>query len=204
MALFGQTRGRSGQPPAKPPRARRSRGSGGGKPPRRGGRVAWLLKLLGGIALMAGAGYLVAALWLFPSPLLPSERMVPRVVGMTEREATREIDAAGFRARVVTASHVTMARGLITWQDPPAGMAVPKNAEIILTASSGPPLAVVPDVEGMDPDLADTLLASVGLRVATIDTASVKSHVSGIAQGTTPAAGDSTPAGSGVTLHVTP
>lgn len=160
---------------------------------------AWLLV---GIAVMAGGGYLVAALWLFPAPLLPSERIVPRVIGMSEREATRQLQQLGFQVQTASEPHPTSGAGLVTWQDPPPGVAAPRDTELRLTVSSGTSRARVPDVAGLDLMMAARLLAAVGLRLEGVDTAAVKGRMPGIAVGSTPAAGDSVPLGRGVVVHL--
>lgn len=206
MALFRQTGARGSVRRGDTARTTAPRGEK--KPAHREPQTAnrplrFILWLLAGIAVMAGVGYIVAAVWLFPSPLLPSERVVPRVVGMTEREAVRQLERAGFTAHTVTAPHATLARGLVTWQDPPPGLVAPRNAAIQLTISAGAPMAVIPNVEGMDLALAGQLLAAVGLRVDGVDTLEVKGRTSGTTAGTLPAAGDSVPVGRGVIVHIT-
>lgn len=183
---------------AKPPRPPRGRARGGR--PRTVLRfLAWLLA---GIAVMAGGGYLVAALWLFPAPLLPSERIVPRVIGMSEREAGRQLQQLGFRVATAREPHPSAGAGLVTWQDPPPGVAAPRDTELRLTVSAGTARARVPDVSGLDLVMAARLLAAVGLRLDGVDTAVVKGRMPGIAVGSTPAAGDSVPLGRGVVVHL--
>lgn len=187
-----------GRPTREAPRQREARPRG--RSPRTVLRFfAWLLA---GIAVMAGGGYLVAALWLFPAPLLPSERVVPRVIGMSEREASRQLQRQGFRVASTSEPHPTAGAGLVTWQDPPPGVAAPRDTELRLTVSSGTARARVPDVAGLDLAMATRLLAAVGLRFDGVDTTVVKGRMPGIAVGSTPAAGDSVPLGRGVIIHV--
>ncbi len=202
MALFRQTGSRGGSAKSRPS----GKAEGGEPRPRRGGgaRAAFrfVAYLLAGIAVMAGVGYLVAAVFLFPSPLLTSERMVPRVIGMTDRAATIALEKAGFTTRAERAHHVVALRGTVTWQDPPAGTAVPRGSDVHLTVSMGPPLAVVPSVDGMDLDLATRLIAAVGLHVSGVDTVIMKTRASALAARTDPPAGDSVPVGRGVVVHL--
>jgi serine/threonine-protein kinase len=162
-------------------------------------RTLWLV---GGVAAMAGAGYLVAALVVFPAPLLPNARAVPRLLGLPFAAAQAELAAAGLAALVVERErHPSAAPGTVTWQDPPPGVAVPRGDTVHLTVSDGPPRAAVPDVRGLDADLARRLLWGAGLRVDVVD--SVRGdQPAGIALGTTPAAGDSVIAGGAVVLHL--
>jgi serine/threonine-protein kinase len=174
----------------------------GAAPHRARAPLRFLLWLIGGIALMAGGGYLVAAVWLFPAPLLPSERVIPRVLGMSEREAARLLAQAGFRAERSSEPHPVTGAGIVTWQDPPPGVAAQRDAAVQIAVSSGPPRAAVPNVAGMDLDLAERLLRAVGLRVEGVDTVAVKGRAPGTAAGTTPAAGDSVTLGRGVIVHL--
>jgi beta-lactam-binding protein with PASTA domain len=178
-------------------------------PPRRWpGPVRWLLWLLGSIAATAIAGYLVAALVLFPAPMLPSERTVAQVAGLMEDDAVHELERAGLVGAIVSRQpHVLVPEGQVIWQDPPPGVAVPRGDSVRLIVSSGPPRVAVPDVRGYDMELAQRLIAAAGLRVELVDTVAMKSTPSGIAPsgmvgGTTPRAGDSARAGSGLTIHV--
>jgi serine/threonine-protein kinase len=168
----------------------------------------WLLWLVGSVAVTAIAGYLVAALVLFPAPMLPSERMVAQVAGLTEEDAMRELERAGLVGALVTRQpHATVPSGMVTWQDPPPGVALPRGDSVRLVVSSGPPRVAVPDVRGYDMELAQRLIAAAGLRVELVDTVAMKNTPpslapSGLVGGTTPRAGDSVRAGGGLTLHI--
>lgn len=161
--------------------------------------VGWLAL---GIAVMAGVGYLVAAIWLFPAPLLPSERVMPRVMGLSQNEANRQLERLGFRVEVAREPHVSAGPGLVTWQDPPPGVAATTDTRVRITVSSGLPNVRVPDVRNMDLPMAERLLGAVGLRIEAVDTTTIKTRWSGTVAGTTPAAGDSLPLGRGVTVHL--
>lgn len=164
--------------------------------------VRRLLWLVGGVAVTAGAGYLVAALVMFPAPLLPNERAVPRLLGQPFAAAQADLVRAGLVALVVERErHPTAAPGTVIWQDPPPGVAVPRGDTVDVTVSDGPLWAAVPDVQGLDADLARRLLWGAGLRVEQTDTVS-GAQPAGVALGTTPPARDSVVAGSGVVLHL--
>jgi len=156
-----------------------------------------------GVALMAGAGYLVAALVLFPAPLLPNERAVPRIVGVPYAVAQGELRRGGLAAEI--AGHepsVDVPVGIVVWQDPPPGVAVSRGATVSLTLSEGRPRAAVPDVRGLDADLARRLLWGAGLRVELADTVPGTQQPAGIAVGTSPGVGDSVTTGRSVVLHL--
>jgi beta-lactam-binding protein with PASTA domain len=175
------------------------------EPPPGPGRVAAkrLLWLVAGVALMAGAGYLLAALVLFPAPLLPNERVVPRVLGESYLTAQGELARGGFAMEIAgRETHPSAPIGTVIWQDPPPGVAVARGATVSLTVSAGRPRAAVPDVRGLDPDIAQRLLWGAGLGVEQVDTIPGTQQPAGIAVGTTPAAGDSVAAGGTVVLHL--
>ena len=164
--------------------------------------VRRFLWLVGGVAVMAGAGYLLAAVVLFPAPLLPNERSVPRLRGQTIEAARAELSAAGFVPEVAAHDpHPTAPAGTVIWQDPPPGVAVPRGDTVALTVSEGPPHVAVPGVAGLDPDLAQRLLRAAGLRVELVDTVP-GSLPAGVAAGTSPTAGDSLRIGSPLVLHL--
>ena len=193
MGLFRSRKSRAGgerkerpTTAGRPTNPNKLRKAKGGEPWSLRRALRFVLWLVAGIAVMAGAGYLVVAVWLFPAPLLPSERVVPRVIGLGEREATRQLERAG----------------LVTWQDPPPGVTAPRATRVRVTVSNGAPSARVPDVRGMDLALVERMLAAVGLRIETIDTVAAKGRTPGSAAGTTPAAGDSLRVGRGVVVHL--
>ncbi len=171
------------------------------------GRVRVLLKrltwLVVGVAVMAAAGYLLAALVLFPAPLLPNERVVPRLLGESYVTAQGELARSGLRMEIAgREAHPTAAVGTVVWQDPPPAVAVARGATVSLTLSEGPPRATVPDVRGLDPDLAQRLLWGAGLGVEQVDTVPGSQQPAGVAAGTTPAAGQTVAAGGRVLLHL--
>ncbi len=164
--------------------------------------------LLGSVAGMALAGYLVAALVLFPAPMLPSERTVSQVAGLGEEDALRELERAGLAGAITSRQpHALVPEGQVIWQDPPAGVALPRGDSVRLIVSSGPPRVAVPDVRGYDMELAQRIIAAAGLRVELVDTVAMKLTPVGLAPrgtagGTTPRAGDSVRSGGSLTLHI--
>jgi len=167
------------------------------------GGLRWAMFLVLGIAVTAAAGYLVAALVFFPAPLLPNERQVARVTGMTEDEARRELEKLGLTATVTGREpHPKLPPGAVLYQDPTAGVAVPRGTMVALVLSAGVPRVTVPDVRNYDIEFAQRLLMAAGLRVDGIDSLDVKGVPSGAAGSTNPAAGDSVLIGRSVQLHI--
>ncbi len=166
-------------------------------------RLPWAAWLAIGVAVTALAGYLVAALVFFPAPLLESERAVASVIGASERDAERTLQRQGLKDSVVNREpHPTASPGSVIWQDPPAGVAVPRGTTVQVIVSSGTPTVLVPDVRGYDAEIAQTLIAAAGLRVDTTDDSPVKDVPAGTAAGTTPGAGERVELRHAVTLHV--
>jgi len=176
--------------------------------PARRPRVTWRKRLrfwgfvVLGVAVTAGAGYLVAALWLFPSPLLPSERRVIRVIGLTEEEARRNLVRGELAVDAVREPHPNAAAGVVVWQDPAPEVAIPRGSRVTITVSAGPPRVAVPDVTGLDYELAIRILSAAGLRLEMTDSVDVRDGVQGVAVRTQPRAGDSVRIGSGVILSL--
>jgi beta-lactam-binding protein with PASTA domain len=163
----------------------------------------WFVYLFIGVAVFAVAGYLVAALVFFPSPMLSNERAVGLVIGLTERDAAREIGKSGLRDSVSAREEYPGApAGTVIWQDPPPGVAVPRGSLVTLIISTGEPRIAVPDVRGYDNDIATQILGAAGLRVDAVDSVETKDAPTGMAGGTTPAAGERLPIGRTVTLHL--
>ncbi|HTR20926.1 MAG TPA: PASTA domain-containing protein [Gemmatimonadales bacterium] len=160
--------------------------------------VSW--GIAAAIALLAG--YLVAALLIFPAPVLPSRQTVPRVLGMTLPQARQEIQRAGLVPQDGgTETHPTAPGGTVIWQDPPPAVAAQAGGRVTLVSSAGPPKIPIPDVAGLDSGLARRLIAAVGLVVADVE--SVQAAVApGIAMLTRPAPGTPLPAGSSLRLVV--
>jgi len=167
------------------------------------GPLRWVVRLLAGVAGTALAGYLLAALVLFPAPLRPSEREVAQVAGLTEEDAIHTLERQNLVAAITAREpNPRMPEGMVIWQDPPPGVALPRGDTVRLTVSAGAPNVAVPDVRGYDADLARRLIVAAGLRVDLVDTVAMKTAQAGTVGTTTPAAGSSIPAGSGVVLHL--
>ena len=125
-----------------------------------------------GLALLGAAlgGYLTAYLILFPAPILHGHQVVPRVLGLSLQEASLQIQKAGLQVQDGGAEpHPTAPQGTIIWQDPPPGVSAPAELRVTLVSSEGPPKIPVPDVAGLDGDLAARLIAAAGLTVSPVE-----------------------------------
>ena len=88
---------------------------------------------------------------------------VPDVAGKTQTEAAQALEAAGLEVGAVAeASDPEAPAGAVIRQDPAAGTKVDKGSAVDLTLSSGPGMAEVPAVVGMDQAEAESALADAG------------------------------------------
>ena len=88
---------------------------------------------------------------------------VPDVMLMARSLAVQKIQEAGLNPVVITATSDTVAKGQVSGQNPGGGSKVGKGSTIALTVSSGKPLALVPNVVGLDATSAVASLAQLGL-----------------------------------------
>ncbi len=151
-------------------------------------RRRWLVGIawVGGAAL---AGYLVAAVFLYPAPILTNDQPVARVLELGEPEAMARLEAQGFRPRLeASETHPTAPRGTVIWQDPPPEVFLPPGAPVRITLSAGPSEMPIPDVRGLDGPLAQRILEAAGFRLGLPD--SIAATVDrGVVVATRPAAG---------------
>jgi beta-lactam-binding protein with PASTA domain len=156
------------------------------------------------LALLFGGGYAVTLYWVAPDAIGTSEeaKALPRVVDLPEAEARERILKLGLRVRSEAArAHPSAPRGVVIWQDPAPGTALPPGAEVQIVASAGTPHAAVPDVGGYPLWLAGEVIAAAGLRVGDVDTLRAPGEP-GVVIATQPGPGRTRPTGSTVDLVV--
>ena len=162
------------------------------------GARRWGLALLGALL----GGYLTAYLLLFPAPLLHGHGVVPRVLGLSLQEASDQLRKAGLQLQDGGSEpHPTAPQGTIVWQDPPPGVSAPAGLRVTLVSSEGPPKIPVPDVAGLDGELARRLIAAAGLTVAQVESVQAAAPP-GVAMLTRPAATSVLSPGAPVTVVV--
>src|SRR5438552_9250668 len=158
----------------------------------------WALALAGAVL----AGYLTAYLVVFPSPIWRSRQVVPRVLGLALEDASRQLREAGFQIQDGGSEpHPTAPQGTVIWQDPPPGVSAPAGLRVTLVARDGPPKIPVPDVAGLDGDLAERLIAAAGLTVSQVESVQAAAP-RGIAMVTRTPATSVLPPGAPVTVVV--
>ncbi len=126
-------------------------------------------------------GWLVALLVIVPLALLgwfvwdttqgqeASTVTVPKVVGMSEEEATAELDELNLTTNSRTVSN-NSPRGRVVSQDPPEGTSLQEGDRVTLTVSAGPDDVAVPSLVGMERDEAEKVLRDAGLKLGEVTT----------------------------------
>jgi len=119
------------------------------------------------LELLAIIGFLAALhhgiMWYWEHTA-PKEVSVPKLVGLTEREATGVLESIGLRAAVVGQKpDEEVPEGGVLLAEPPPQRKVKVGRLVRLTLSSGSRWSVVPDVREMSVDRARALLRKAGL-----------------------------------------
>ncbi|NNG15453.1 MAG: PASTA domain-containing protein [Gemmatimonadales bacterium] len=154
------------------------------------------------IVVAAVVGYLATMIWLFPAPVVSTDRATPRVLERPQAEALDALIQVGLRGRVVeTEDHPTLPSGTVIWQDPPPGVVLPDGAVVRLTVSSGASAHPIPDVTGLATPLAREVLETASFRVRRLDTIAALADP-GTIVATRPRAGVARVPGTAVTLVV--
>jgi serine/threonine-protein kinase len=127
---------------------------------------------------------------------------VPNVINLSEGEARRQIEGAGFQVAVDNAPSSTIAAGTVISQNPGANKKADKGSTVTIVVSSGPQQARIPTVAGKSEDDARTTLEDLGFNVDTQDVPVTDPAQDGAVQGTDPPAGQTVDRGSTVTMLV--
>ena len=93
---------------------------------------------------------------------------VPAVEGFLEAEATATLTTNGFTVEKSDGYSDTVEKGRVISQSPEGGSSAPAGSAVSIVISQGPDLnnkVVMPDILGMDPDLAVSTLVESGLMV---------------------------------------
>jgi serine/threonine-protein kinase len=122
---------------------------------------------------------------------------VPNVVGKKIDEARQILAEASLGAKIVEKNNDTIPAGEVISQKPDKGKA-PKNSDIALVVSKGPPPVPVPDVVGKHLDEARAILTAAGFEVRDFNLPGGPDQV----LDQSPNGGGTAPKGSRVTLSV--
>jgi serine/threonine-protein kinase len=116
------------------------------------------------------AGYLTAALILFPAPIFSGTREVPRLLELDEAAAREQIAAAGLALGPDSSeAHASAEPGTVIWQDPPPGVRAPEETRVLIVTSRGAAKVPMPDVAGYDAQLARAFVRAAGLVVSRVE-----------------------------------
>ncbi len=159
-----------------------------------------VLLLLAIIAFLVGSYY--GTLWYWERTC-PAEVTVPKLVGLTEREATAVLESMGLRGEVVAKKpDEEIPEGAVLSAEPPPERLVRESRLIRITLSSGSRWAVVPDVRERAGDRARARLRKAGLapgrEKAVFDSKVPSGHV----VGQVPDSGEQVSKGMGIDLLV--
>jgi serine/threonine-protein kinase len=131
----------------------------------------------------------------------PGQAAVPTVDGLTQSQARRKLEAAGFKVTVAREASDSVPTGQVTRTAPPAGTQIDKGSTVTLFISSGPQKVTVPSVVGQSQDSASAELANVGLKVQPVAQDST-TETPGNVLSQDPAAGSQVGRGATVTITV--
>lgn len=154
-------------------------------------------------AVLFGAGYLYAAIRLFPAAEDPTDvdfTEIPDLTGVSLAEAGERLSALGLvLAEQGRLHHGEISAGAVVAQRPLPGQFARAGDTIVLTASAGIESRRVPDLAGLPGGEAATLLTRLGFEIAIEETD--ESAVAGAIR-TEPAAGARLPLPARVRLFV--
>ena len=144
------------RPPTYPP-------DYGYEPPRKRRRwVPWLLVLLFAAAAIAAGWYVYSRVQDELSESRPIA--VPNVVGLTEAQATAQLEGLGFEVEREEGPSTEHDEGRVAEQSPREGTELARGETVTITISTGPPEVEVPRVIGMTFEEAVSTLENLGLR----------------------------------------
>jgi serine/threonine-protein kinase len=130
--------------------------------------------------------------------------VAPNVVGMTEEEAIATLQAEGLEADVVDVASDEEA-GIVTAQEPGAGVPVEEGDVVQISVSEGPQEEEMPNVVGEDADDAQAFLESdFGLNVTQTDETEPCAQPPGTVCRQDPEDGEPVSEGDSATLYVQP
>ena len=123
------------------------------------GRNVWLGVLIGIIvvAVLGGAGYLLAQGLLSNNDDTTTPFPVANVIGFTQEHATQVLDDAGLEVKPEFKVSDTAKPGRVIDQSPVAGTTVDPGSTVIITIAKAPPPVVVPTFTGLTLGDAQTL-----------------------------------------------
>jgi beta-lactam-binding protein with PASTA domain len=129
---------------------------------------------------------------------------VPRVVGLAQTPALRQLNVLGLRPTVVYVRSNQPANRVVS-QSPKSGTSLRPGARVRVNVSTGPnpqPNAAVPNVVGQDQATAAQTLRDAGFKVAVLNRPTADQSKDGLVVEQQPRATSNIPAGSQVTIFI--
>jgi eukaryotic-like serine/threonine-protein kinase len=148
-----------GAVPATPP------GAGPERPPRTLWQRLWpyLAAAVGGF----GLAWLLITVFVFPPGAAPGDAKLPDVIGLSFDVASQRLQQAGFKAKRGEMRYENAAPAMSVLQmTPTEGTTQPLGSTVTLDLSNGPKTGAVPNVVGMQPAQADSVLDAAGFSTA--------------------------------------
>jgi eukaryotic-like serine/threonine-protein kinase len=130
----------------------------------------------------------------------PGQAAVPATAGLERAAAEAKLKKAGFEAQVETANSKQVEAGLVIHSSPSAGTTLTKGSTVVLTVSTGPKMAKVPVLVGMQRSVAVQQIRGRGLVPSVSEEASAAPAGEVIRQ--SPSAGTAVEPGSTVAIIV--
>jgi serine/threonine-protein kinase len=159
----------------------------------------YLAASVGGFAL---AWVLIAA-FVFPSGAPPADATVPNVMGLSFDVAGQRLRQAGFKVkRGEMRFQAATPKLSVIQMTPDQGSQAPLGTSVTLDLSAGPRMGDVPDVVGLAPPQADSVLTAAGFTLAPDTVRQASDQPLGLVIATSPQGGSSAPVPSAVTLIV--
>ena len=127
--------------------------------------------------------------------------LVPGVIGMKTDTATKNLEAAGFKAEVQDVPS-TQPEGNVIDQNPAAGQRAAKGSKVVISVAKKTELVPVPSVTGASQNIADTTLTNAGFVVSVVQRQTTNPSEVGFVIDQDPPAGTTAQKGSTVTIYV--
>lgn len=102
------------------------------------------------------------------SGLVKSKKQVPNVSGMSETQAQKELEDAGFKVTSSFQYDDSVASGNVISTTPSAGTKAEKGSTVTMLVSQGTDKKTVPDVRGMADATAQSTIKNYGFNVGTV------------------------------------
>ena len=130
----------------------------------------------------------------------PGSSTVPGVSGLTQEEATEELEGAGFEVAVNRVNSSTVEEGVVVNSEPSGGSSATNGSTVTINVSRGPKLVKVPVLVGAQRDVAVERIRGRGLEPSVAEEES--SQPAGKVLSQSPDAGEQVDPGSTVSIVV--